>query len=132
VLTQEERLHLFVHILDPEDYDFVRMHAPRMESGFRRDRVRIFRKELQAIARDAAQLHRERASNLAAAGRWGDYPALLMDRVQMLAALRKLSLAGRLFAWRLPIFIDAARSANRVLTFVTGQEFSPAHPNLPV
>ena len=128
-MTATERLHLFVHILDPEDYDFVRIRAPRLERQFRRDRMQIFRTELRAIARDAARLHRERASNLAAAGRWGDYPALLAEKIAMRAALAKLSLAGALFAWRLPLVIDAARSANRVLTLVSSQELSVAHPN---
>jgi hypothetical protein len=120
-----------VQILDPVDYQFVRAQGAELERKFRRERMRIYRKELGAIARDSRKLYRERAANLATAGYLNRYPALLLDTMLNFAAIGRLALAGTLFAWRLPLVIDAARSANRVLAFSASQKFSPTPQNLP-
>jgi hypothetical protein len=132
VITETERFNLFVSILDPGDYQFIRERQPAVESKFRRERIRIFRTELRAISADSVKLYRERASNLAAAGRWGAYLSLVGDTALIFFSIRKLALAGTLFAWRVPMFIDAARNANRVLAFATNPKFSPALQNRPV
>jgi hypothetical protein len=132
VITETQRFHLFVSILDSADYQFIRERQPSGESKFRRERVRIFRRELRAISADSVKLYRERASNLAAAGRWGAYLGLLGDSAMIFLSIRKLALAGTLFAWRAPMVIDAARNANRVLAFATNPKFSPALQNQPV
>jgi hypothetical protein len=129
VITETQRFHLFVSILDPADYQFIRERQPSGDSTFRRERVRIFRRELRAISADSAKLYRERASNLAAAGRWGAYLSLLGDTAMIFLSIRKLALAGTLFAWRVPLVIDAARNADRVLAFVTNPRFSPTLPS---
>jgi hypothetical protein len=97
-----------------------------VENKLRRSRIRIFRRELRAIAGDSKNLYRERAANLAAAGRWRAYPSLVLDTTLSFISIGKLGLAGVLFAWRLPLVIDAARNANRVLSFVTSEKFSSA------
>jgi hypothetical protein len=132
VITETERFQLFVSILDPGDYQFIRERQPTVESKFRRERVRIFRSELRAISADSVKLFRERASNLAAAGRWGTYLSLMRDTALIFFSIRKLALAGTLFAWRVPMFIDAARNANRVLAFAADPKFSAAPQNQPV
>jgi hypothetical protein len=125
------RFQLFVHILDPEDYEFVRAQGPQLERKFRRDRMRIYRQELRAIMGDSRRLYRDRAANLAAAGCWHRYPALIADTMLNFVAIGKLALAGTLFSLRLPLVIDAARNANRVLAFSASQKFSQAPQNLP-
>jgi hypothetical protein len=132
VITAAERFHLFVRILDSADYQFIRQLDPRAEHKLRRDRMRIFRRELRAIAVDSASLYRARAANLGAVGRWQAYPSLVLDTMSSFVSIGKLAAAGTLFAWRLPLVIDAARNANRVLRFVTNEKFSPAPQNLPV
>ena len=129
--TEAERFRLFVSILEPADYEFIRARSAEAEREFRRDRIRIFRNELRTIAADSRKLFGERVSNLAAAGQWNDYPGLAWDSLAIYLAIKKLSLAGALFAWRLPLVIDAARNANRVLAFVTNPKFCPAPQNLP-
>jgi hypothetical protein len=131
-MTEAERFHLFVHILDPEDYLFVRARDPRAESRFRRERARIYRQELRSIAADSVQLYRARAANIAAAGQWSSYPPLALDTISGFVSIGKLAVAGLLFAWRLPLIIDAARNADRVLRFVTSQTVAATPRNLPV
>jgi hypothetical protein len=132
VITAAERLRLFVRILDPADYQFVQGLDRRVESKLRRDRMRIFRRELRVIAADSASLYRARAGNLAAAGRWQAYPSLVLDTMSGFFSLGKLAVAGTLFAWRFPLVIDAARNANRVVQFMTNEKFSPVPQHQPV
>jgi hypothetical protein len=129
--SDTERFRLFVGILDRADYEFIGSHNPSLERKFRRDRMRIFRRELRSIAVDSARLYRVRASNLAAVGRWSAYPSLALDTMSSFVSIGKLFTAGTLFAWRLPVMIDAARDANRVLRFITSEKFSLAPQNLP-
>jgi hypothetical protein len=131
-MTKVERFHLFVRILDPEDYQFVRSRGPRVEKGFRRKRMRIFRQELRAITADLARSYRVRAGDVAIAGDWAAYPSLALDTVSGFLSIAKLYAAGILFAWRLPLMIDAARNADRVLRLVTSETFAATPPNLPV
>jgi hypothetical protein len=131
VITDTERFQLFVGILDRADYEFVAARNPRAEREFRRERVRIFRRELRSITDASARLYRVRASNLAAAGRWSAYPRLVSETIGSFVSIGKLALAGTLLAWRLPVMIDAASNASRVLRFVTAETFSSAPQNLP-
>jgi hypothetical protein len=131
-MTEAERLQLLVRILDPADYLFLRSRHPSLEKTFRRKRARIFRGELRAIAGDSARLYRERAGNIAAAGRWSSYPALTLETISGYLSIAKLYFAGVLFAWRLPVPIDAAKNADRVLRFVISERFAGAPRNQPV
>jgi hypothetical protein len=131
VITDTERFQLFVGILDCADYEFVGALNRRAEREFRRERVRIFRRELRLIADDSANLYRVRASNLAAAGRWSAYPRLVSETIGSFVSIGKLALAGTLLAWRLPLMIDAASNASRVLRFVSGETVSLAPQKLP-
>ena len=132
MMTATERLNLFVQILDREDYGFLRSLDARREQQFRRDRIRIFRRELRAIANQARGLFRVRRSNLAAAGRWGDYVPLTMEAAGTYVAIGKLWTAGTLLAWRMPEWVDAGRNANLLRRYVTSPEFSSARQKLPV
>jgi len=131
VTSDTERFQLLAGILDNADYEFIGSRNPHLERKFRRDRVRIFRRELRSIANDSAKLYRIRASNLAAAGRWSAYPSLVLDTTSGFISIAKLFTAGTLFAWRLPMVIDAATNANRVLRFVSSETFSAAPQKLP-
>jgi hypothetical protein len=131
VITETERFQLFVGILDREDYTFLSARNPRVERKFRRERVRIFRRELRLIAADSVKLYRVRASNLAAAGRWSAYPQLVLETIGSFVSIGKLSLAGTLLAWRLPLMIDAAGNASRVLRFVSAETASSGPRKLP-
>jgi hypothetical protein len=124
MINAVERLALFVQILDPADYGFLRSLDARRERTFRRDRVRIFRRELRVITRDAAKLFRVRRLNLAQAGRWNDYVPLLGETAGGFLAIAKLWLAGILLAWRIPMVVNAGRSADRLARLVTSQKFS--------
>ena len=130
-MTEAERFHLFIRILDPEDYNFVRSRDPLMEGQFRRKRARIYRKELRSIAADSVKLYRVRAANIAASGRWAAYPPLVIDTISGFFSVGKLFAAGILFAWRLPVMIDTARNADRVLRFVTSPTAAAAPSDLP-
>jgi hypothetical protein len=131
MITETERFQLFVGILDRADYKFLGARNPQAERELRRERVRIFRRELRFIAADSAQLYRTRASNLAAAGRWSAYPRLVSETIAGFISIGKLSLAGTFLAWRLPLMIDAATNANRVLRFVSGETVSSSPQKLP-
>jgi hypothetical protein len=124
MINAVERLALFVQILDPEDYGFLRSLDAHRERTFRRDRVRIFRRELRVITKDAAKLFRVRRLNLAKAGRWDNYVPLLGETAGGFWAIGKLWLAGTLLAWRIPMIVDAARNADRLARLVTSQKFS--------
>jgi hypothetical protein len=124
MMSAAERLDLFVQILDPEDYGFIRSLDARRERTFRRDRVRIFRRELRVIVTDAANLFRIRRHNLARAGRWNDYIPLLGETAGGFWAIGKLWLAGTLLAWRIPMVVNGNRSAERLARLVTNQKFS--------
>ena len=131
MITEAERFQIFVGILDRADYQFIRSRNSILERKFRKTRMRIFRRELRTIAGDTASLYRVRASNIAAAGRWSAYPGLVFETMASFVSIGKLAAAGRLFAWRLPVVIDAARNAQRVLRFVTSEKFSSAPQKLP-
>ena len=131
MLNAPDRLGLFVQILDPEDYGFLRSINADAERKFRQDRLRIFRKELRVIAVDYVKLYLERTSNLAAAGRWQAYAPLALETTAGFAAIAKLWAAGTLFAWRMPMVVDAARSAERLARVITSEKFSSAPQNLP-
>ncbi len=131
-MSEAQKFQLFVRILDPEDYLFLRSQDARVEKRFRRKRVRIFRGELRSIAADLARSYRARAGNIAAAGRWAAYPSLALDTVSGFLSIAKLYAAAVLFAWRWPLMIDAARNADRLLRLVTSETFAAAPPNLPV
>jgi hypothetical protein len=131
-MTEAERFQVLVRILDPADYIFLRSQNPNLEKMFRRKRTRIFRGELRAIAADSARLYRERAGNIAAAGRWSSYPALTLETMSGFLSIGKLYVAGVLFAWRLPVLINAAENADRVLRFVISERFAVTPRNQPV
>jgi hypothetical protein len=131
-MTEAERFQLLVRILDPADYLFLRSQNPSLEKLFRRKRARIFRSQLHVIAADSARLYRERAGNIAAAGRWSAYPALTLETISGFLAIAKLYFAGVLFGWRLPVLINAAKNADRVLRFVISERFGAAPRNQPV
>ncbi len=124
MINAVERLGLVVQILDLEDYGFLRSLDARRERTFRRGRIRIFRRELRVITEDAAKLFRVRRLNLAKAGRWNDYVPLLGETAGGFWALGQLWLAGTLLAWRIPVVLDAPRSADRLARLVTNQKFS--------
>jgi hypothetical protein len=123
MMTATERLNLFVQILDREDYGFLRSLDARRERQFRRDRIRIFRRELRAIANQSRDLFRVRRSNLSAAGRWGGYWPLAMETAGTYLAIGKLWTAGMLLAWRMPEWVNASRNANLLRRYVTSQKF---------
>jgi hypothetical protein len=124
MMSAAERLDLFVQILDPEDYGFMRSLDAGRERTFRRDRVRIFRRELRVIAVDATNLFRVRRLNLAKAGRWNDYFPLIGETAGGFWAIGKLWIAGTLLDWRIPIMMNGVRSADRLARLVTTQKFS--------
>jgi hypothetical protein len=131
MLNASERFGLLVQILDPVDYRFLRSINMTAERAFRRDRVRIFRRELRVIAADSFKLYRERSANLAAAGRWQAYAPLVAQTGIGFLAIARLWTAGSLFAWRLPMVINAARNADQLVRFVTSEKFSSAPQRLP-
>ncbi len=124
MMNAAERLNLFVQILDREDYGYLRSLDARRERQFRRYRIRIFRRELRAIANQTAGLFRIRRRNLAAAGKWGAYWPLTKETAGTFVAIAKLWTAGTLVAWRMPEWIDAGRSADLLLRYVTSRPSS--------
>ncbi|HLW76980.1 MAG TPA: hypothetical protein VKS01_08335 [Bryobacteraceae bacterium] len=127
-----ERFQIFLGILDLNDCEFVEQHDRLAGRVFRRNRARIFRKELRTLIREAGGLYRVRAGNIAQAGRWPAYAPLLVDTALSYWAIAKLYAAGVLFALDGPQLISATHNAERVQRFVSSQADAASPANLPV
>ena len=118
---QRDGLGTLIRLLDPEDYRFVRTQDPTMESRFRRERMKIYRGGLRAVARYAAQSYHARLANLSSAGMWRAYPSLLLSTASSFFSIGKLWMAGALFRLRLPVVVDVAAQRERLRQFLTSQ-----------
>jgi len=131
VLTHAERFGLLVRILDTGDYRFIQHRSPSIEKGFRRHRLRIFRRELRSIAGDSLRAYRKRASRISAAGRWSTYTPLVLETASTFCSIGKLAFAATLFSWRMPVIINVGVNADRLLRYVTSAGLSAAPQNSP-
>jgi hypothetical protein len=95
------------------------MRNPALQRRFRRDRMRIFRKELRRISADTKRAYQRRASRISASGQWNAYAPLLMETASSLLSIRKLAVAGRLFAWRLPTVVDVGANTGRLVRYLS-------------
>src|SRR5437899_3263681 len=116
---QGERFQLLVRILEPADYRFIEMRNPAIQRQFRRDRMRIFRKELKRIAADSRAAYHRRLSRISASGQWNAYGPLLMDTMSSFVSIQKLRLASRLFAWHLPNIVDINANTAHLVRYLT-------------
>jgi hypothetical protein len=132
VTNQNERFELLVRILEPADYRFIQMRNPAISRRFRRDRLRIFRKELRRIAAESGRAYQRRASRISSAGKWDAYAPLLMETASSFCAIGKLAFAGTMFSWHLPVVIDVGRNARRLLGYLTAPAASVEPRNSPV
>jgi hypothetical protein len=119
VTSQDERFDLLVRILEPADYRFIQMRDPAISRRFRRERIRIFRRELRRIAAESGRTYQRRASRISAAGKWDAYAPLLIETASSYSSIVKLAFAGTLFSWHLPMVIDVGRNARQLVQFLT-------------
>ena len=117
--SQDERFELLVRILEPADYRFIQMRNPAISRRFRRDRMRIFRRELRRIAAESGRAYQRRASRISAAGKWDAYAPLLMETTSSFCSIGKLAFAGTLFSWHLPMVIDVGTNARQLIRYLT-------------
>ena len=119
MMRQTEELALLLRILDPEDYRFIRAYDFRIETRFRRARMRIYREGLRAVASGIAESYQARLQNLSASGRWTAYPGLVQSTASMYLSLVSLWAAGMLFQWRLPLLVDVSAKQRSIEKFLT-------------
>ena len=117
--NQGDRFQLLCRILEPSDYRFIQMRNPALQRRFRRDRMRIFRRELRRIAADSGRAYQRRASRISASGQWNAYGPLLMETASSFLSIGKLAVAGRLFSWRLPTMIDVRANTGRLVRYLS-------------
>ncbi len=115
--TDSERFGLLVRILESNDYAFIQHRNPSIAKRFRRDRLRIFRRELRDIAADSVETYQKRVSRISAAGQWSAYGPLVRETASVFVSLGKLSLAGTLFSWRIPVMINAGINVERLVKY---------------
>ena len=129
--SQGQRIRLLIRILEPGDYDFFRKNRPEFEKHFRIARIRIFRRELMALAMDSLRSYRVRLARINRAARWGAYPALVLSTLSILVALGKLWVASVLFSRQWPMIVNVGLNANRFADFLSVESLSAEPRNSP-
>jgi hypothetical protein len=124
VERENKRLESLIRMLDPEDYRYIRAYDFRIESRFRRRRMRIYREELRGIVTEIFSSYQKRLSNIAAAGKWGAYPGLTLNTAFMLFSAAKLWTASLLFGLRLPVLINLPAHTARLEKFLKAEAIS--------
>jgi len=118
MLTQTERFEFFLRLLEPEDYEFIRMNYPGIAKRFRRDRFRVFRAELSAIYAETGAAYRRRFSRIHQASLYGQIVPLWSETALAFGAAGKLSLAALLFFCRIPAPLRLDGCAARLVRYL--------------
>jgi hypothetical protein len=129
-MRQSERLELLIRMLDPEDYGYIRAQDSRVEARFRRERMKVYRSALKALAWDVADIYQTRLANMNAAGYWSAYPRLLLSTASMFFSLGKLWCAGILFRYRLPVGVNLPAQEALLQRFLNVEPPSSKLPHL--
>jgi hypothetical protein len=124
ILTAAERFELFLRLLAPEDYEFIRAKDPGIEKRFRRDRSRVFRAELFALCGETGGAYRLRMSRIHRASLYGKIAPLMWDTAMAYGALGKLSIAAALFFYGVPWTMRLRPTADRLLRYLTVETLS--------